>query len=385
MAVAALASYWTCSSAWAAAQWDIRPFLDVGATSDDNILLTTGPHESTSGYVAAGRLQATRKTETSNATVNGYVGRTDYRSGNVQDKTEQRAALNAENRTSERGTLGLDGEYRRESLYETIIVQQGTGDIRDVDIGLTTSTQVRRNYLAMQPWWNWLLTERSAVRLGYRFTDSSFKNDAGTGLVDYREDFFTGSYSRQITPKDDVVFTANMASYRPEGVNNDADTVQFLGGFGRRFTENVRGTFALGTSRTETNTAGGEQRTSGLVMSASLRQKSELSEFEGVISRDVTPSGAGALRSDQFRIWWSRRLSEETEFVLDGQYIRNEALEGNDPSVNRRYYEVAPQLRWRWFENVSIAGTVRHRKQKYDTQPGTADSTAYFLGITLGL
>jgi hypothetical protein len=224
------------------------------------------------------------------------------------------------------------------------------------------------------------------MRLGYRRTDASFSNEAGTGLFDYTEDLFSAGYAYFLNPRDELTFTTNFARYRPEGGQNEADTVQLLAGIRSQFSETLRGSFAAGASRTTNSLSTGDERSSGLVTIASLRQQSELSTLEGVVSRDVTPSGAGrALRTDQFRVWWSRKLSPETEFVFEAQLFRNRDLEGVNRVSDRRYYETSPQLRWQWLENTYIVGGLRYRKQKYDLQAESADSSAVFLGLSYGL
>lgn len=374
----------------AAAQWEVRPFLDISAISDDNLQLQTGPTETSSGYIAAAHADGKRTTETSTLSFNGFVAHTGYSRGDVPDKTEEGVQFNGEQKTSERGTLGLDGEYRHDALFETVTanVERGTGNVRDTDVGLSTNARVRRNYRVLQPWWNWLLSERSSMRLSYRLTDSSFSNDQGTGLVNYKEHLFSAGYARYLNPRDELTLTANAAGYRPEAGagNNDADTLQLLAGVRRAFSETLRGAFSAGASRTTTALPTGDARSSGLVTTASLRQQSELSALEGVISRDVTPSGIGAAqRTDQFRLWWSRRLSQETEFILEAQLFRNRDLEGVNRANDRRYYDVSPQLRWQWLENVYVVGSYRYRRQKYDVQTESAASNAVFLGLSYGL
>lgn len=368
-----------------AAEWTAQSFIDLGAVRDDNIRLTTAPQESTSGYVAAARLDVERRSETSTARLNGFAAHTRYTTGDVDDRTESGLKLEAENQTSERGTLGLNAEYRREALFETTVIRTGVGDVRDTDVGLTTETQVRRHYRVAQPSWNWLVTERSAVRLAYRLTDVGF-SETGTNLVDYREHLLSGTYTRRLTPRVDFNLTANAARYRPDTADTESDTVQLLAGMARAFSETLRGSFAIGAGRTTERTPAQEDSSTGLAITANLRQRSELSTLEGVISRDVTPSGIGrALRTDQARVSWTRQVAPAVEFVLDAQFFRNRVVEGTDPGVDRRYYELAPKLRWRWLERVSVVGSYRYRRQKFDAEAESADSNTVFLGVSYRL
>jgi hypothetical protein len=373
------------AAAWAA-QWTWRPSVEVGAMRDDNLELTTGPHTSTSGYVVGARLDTEAKTETSVTKVLGAATHTNYSRADIEDKNERGLYLTSENRMSERGTLGFEGEYRHDAVFETSVVRPGTGDVRDTDIGLSTRTEIRRDYRTFQPSWNWLLTERSAIRFGYRWSDVSFSETAGTGLVNYQDHLISAAYSRQLTPKQDVTVSTNIARYEPDTAGVKAQTLQLLAGLTQAFSPNVKGSAAFGVSRTTETTPGNEDRSSGVVASATLRQTGELSTFEGVLSRDVTPSGIGrTLRSDQLRVYWTRQLAPEIEFVFNVQLLRTQLLEGSDPNANRTYYDIAPELRWRWLENTYVVGSVRYRKQKYESDPNSADSNAVFFGIRYSL
>jgi hypothetical protein len=369
-----------------AAQWRVQPGVDVGAVRDSNIRLTTGPHEDTRGYVAAADLEVGRETPTSRADFEATVVRSEYTSGEAQDRTEHRGSLDAEKRTSERGTLGLRGEYRRDTLFASRILDEGTGDIRDVDVGLSTETEVRRYYRVLQPSWHWLLSELSAVHLAYRHSDVDFAQAAATDLVNYESDLLSATYSRRISARDGFHVTAAASRYRPEGDENEADSLQLLAGMSREFSETTEGSFSLGAGRTEEKGMTRDERSTGLVATATLRQKGEVSNLEAILSRDVTPSGIGrALQTDQLRVYWVRQLSPTTEFVLDLWWLQTEVVEGFDPDAERRYYEVNPSVRWRWLANVAVVASYSYRYQKYASEAESANGSAVFLGLSYRL
>lgn len=369
-----------------AAEWIFQPAIDLVSIYDDNVELVTGPHQSTSGYILAPKFNLKRNTETSKVDIDTYAARTDYQRGSVPDRTESAVFLKSQNQTSERATLGLDGELRRDSLFERIDQGRGVGDLRDVDIGLSTSTRVRRTYRAASPYFNWLLTERSAVRVGYRLTDVGFSDTGGTSLVDYKEHYVNGTYSRQLSEQNSASLAANVIRYRPQGSNAESDTTQLLVGLERKFTEATRGTIAVGGSKTTQTQSGVEDRSSGVVLRAGIEQKSDISQLETVLSRDVAPSGIGrSLRTDQLRVRWLRKTSPTVDFVLQAQLIRTNVLEGTDPTVDREYLELEPQFRWHWLEHWAVSGGYRFRRQQYDADANSADSNAVFLGLTYAL
>lgn len=369
-----------------AAEWRIQPSIDLASTYEDNVELATDNEQSTSAYIIAPRVSIVRNTETSKMDLNGYVAITDYQNGEIEDKTESAISLISQNQTSERGTLGINGELRRDTLFERFSQGPGVGDLRDTDIGLSTSTEVRRNYRALNPSFTWLLTEISSARLEGRLTDVNFSNADGTSLVDYRETFLSTGYSRELSERNTATLTANAFRYRPDDSEAEAETLQLLAGWVRKFGDSTRGNFAVGGSSTRQSEGGDEERSTGLVLRAGVEQRTDISQLDAVVSRDITPSGIGrALRSDQYRIRWLRKTSPTVDFVLDGQYIRNRAIEGDDPSVNRRYIELEPQLRWHWLENWVVSASFRHRRQKFDADGQSADSNAVFLGVSYSL
>lgn len=369
-----------------AAQWIFEPSIDLASFYDDNVELAAGPHTSSSGYILTPRFNLKRNTETSEMDLDAYSAFTSYQRGDIEDRSETAASLRARNRTSERGTLGIDGEVRRDTLFERVVPGRGVGDLRDVDVGLSTSTEVRRVYVAANPYFDWLLSERSSMRVGYRLTDVGFRNADGTGLIDYKEHIVSGSYTHQLTEKNSASLAANAIRYRPQTGASESDTVQLLMGINRTFSETLRGSFAIGGSKTDQTEAGVEEGSSGAVMRAELQQKSEISQLDTVLSRDIAPSGIGqSLRTDQFRIRWLRKTSPFVDFVLEGQMIRTRVLEGVDPSIDRRYAGIGPSLRWHWLEHWAISAGYRYRRQKFDVDGNSADSNAVFLGVTYAL
>lgn len=369
-----------------AAEWIFQPSVDLSSMYDDNVDLTTDSNVSTSGYILAPRFSLKRNTETSKLDLDAYGAFTDYQRGEVEDRSEAVASLRSRTQTSERGTLGIDGDLRRDTLFERLTQGRGVGDLRDVDIGLSTSTRVRRTYVAANPYFDWWLTERSSMRLGYRLTDVSFSNAENTALVDYKDHVLSGTYTRQLSERNSGSLTANVVRYRPDTTSSESDTVQLLAGINRKFSESMHGYVAVGGSETKQTDAGVEERTSGAVYRAGLEQKSEISQLDTVISRDVSPSGIGrSLRTDQFRIRWLRKTAPTVDFVLEGQWIRTRVLEGSDPTIDRDYVEIGPHLSWHWLEHWAVSGGYRYRRQKYDADTNSADSNAVFLGVTYAL
>jgi hypothetical protein len=268
-------------------------------------------------------------------------------------------------------------------LFRTIQTTPDTGDLRDTDVALVEQ-KVRRTWLAARPSWNYALSERSSLGLRYGITDVSFSNTLGTDLVDYKDHNLSAIYSRRITTQDDLNLVVNRFAYRPDETGTKSDTTQLLVGISHAYSETSRGRFLVGSGKTkETTATATEEDTTSFVLEAGIVQQSELTTFEGVISRDVQPSGIGrSVMSNQLRIYLARKISPMLSFVLRANVLRNEVLEGTDPDIDRRYYELIPALSWQWRPEWAFGTEYRYRSNKFDDNSETAESNMLFMSAT---
>lgn len=364
-----------------AAEWTAEPSITVAAGVDDNATLTTAKHDSVSVWYVAPRAKFSRATETSNLNLDVYAIGTKYSGDQVNDTNEQVLALSSTSQATERSRWGIGAELRRDFLFEPSSTGPGTGGLQDTDVGLT-EVKVRRRATTFQPSWQYALSERSSLQFRYRLWDVEFEDVAGTDLVDYRDHSLEATYTRVLTPKDALNIAAGASAYRPDEETGDADTVRLRAGVARAFTETLRGMFLVGASKTTENTSAGDKDASGWVFEAGLEQQSELTTLNGVISRDIQPSGAGrAVRSDQLRLSLDRKLSPKTELRLRANMFRNEVVEGAAPEVDRRYVEVIPEFLWQWAPQWFTGLGYVYRREKFDANPESAESNAVYLSV----
>jgi len=370
-----------CPVAGNAAEWSLDPAVTALLGYESNAALTTDPHNGVSEGILVPGLTVRRATESSAVNV-GLLGKATYYSGSeFQDTQEAQVALSSFVQSTERVRFELNGVSRWDSLFESAVLGTGTGNIQDVDIGLV-QTKVRREWREAEPSVTYALTERSSVRLLYRLTDVQFRNVGTTGLIDYQQNYLSGTYTYRLTPTDDLNLVALGARYHPaEGT--DSDTVEMLAGMSHRFSPTANAGLQAGLGKTtETMPDGSQVDTSLFVLEARGSQQSELSQLEAVISRDVQPSGSGqSVSTDQLRLDWNRRLSQTMGSSLRSFVIRNKALQGSDPTVDRRYAEVAAGVDWRVAPEWSAGVSYQYRYQKYDAAVDSASSNGLFLAV----
>jgi hypothetical protein len=366
----------------AAAEWSIAPTVTLGVGVDDNPALTTGPSDTNSFVFISPRINWIRKTEISAVNLGMSLNATRYSGNEVEDTDSQTLSLSSFFQTTERTRWGLDGRLRRDTLFRTIRTTPDTGDLEDTDVELVEQ-KVRRTWLSARPTWKYALSERSSLGLNYRITDVSFSNSDGTGLVDYTNHNLSTVYSRRITDQDDLNLVVNRLAFRPDETGTRSDTTQLLVGVSHAYSETSRGRFLVGSGKTRQTTTAVTEDTTSFVMEAGMVQLSELTTFDGVISRDVQASGIGrSVMSNQLRMYLARKISPMLSFVFRANLLRNKALEGSDPGRDRRYYELIPALSWQWRPEWAFGTEYRYRSKKFDVDPETAESNMLFMSAT---
>lgn len=370
-----------CPAALHAAEWSLDPAVAVTLGYESNAALTTGPHDAVSYVGLSTSLTVRRTTETSAINLGLLANATNYTGNEFEDTHEEQVTLSSFVQSTERTRLGLDARVRWDTLFESAVLGSGTGDIQDVDIGLVT-TQVRRNYRELLPSVGYALSERSSLTFRYRLTDVLFDDVGTTGLVDYQQHFLSGTYSYRLTDTTDLQAVVQGAQFRP-AAGTESETTALLAGISHKFSATANVGFRAGVGKTtETLTDGSQVDNSTFVLEALATQRSELSQLEGVVSRDVQPSGSGkSVAADQLRVNWNRYLSPTTAFFLRTTVISANVLEGSDPLVDRRYAEAEAGLGWYWTPEWSFSAAYKYRNQKYDAAVDSAQSSGVSVAL----
>jgi len=370
-----------CPVALQAAEWSFDPSAYVAVGYETNAALTVDPHDAVSEAILVPGLVIRRVTETSAVDFGVLAAATYYSGDEFEDTVDGRVALSSYVQSTERTKLGLDASSRWDHLFRTTVTSTGTGDIQDIDIGLTTE-RVKRNWSELEPSVNYALSERSSVALRYRLTDVEFGDVGQTGLVDYQQHYVSGVYSYRLTVANDLEVIVHGGQYRPAS-GTDSDNEQLLAGFVHRFTPTADAGFRAGISKTTETTLDGNVDTSGYVLEARAAQQSELSRLEAVISHDIQPSGIGqSVSANQVRLDWNQMLSPTMAFLLRAWVFRSEALEDPDPTIDGRYAEAEAGVNWALAPEWSLGVRYQYRYRKFDADLDTAQSNGVFAGIS---
>ena len=379
--VSALYSLITPVSSWSQ-EWFVQPTLRLQQEYNDNIRLSPVLKDNAFGTVAAGELDIRKLTDTMTFRAFAHLDGIAYSSTSVPNDGTALLRLFTTYDTSERSQLKFRGSFVRDSSLRSAADQ--FIDPGDLEPGIS-DIRVPRSRLALVPAWEYSLSERSGLELGYEFVGVGYYggNKDPSGLQDYRFHRPALTYSYKIGELSTIkAFGEGLYFRSPGQVADDEYTGGALwGGIDHDFSETLRAELALGAyhTRFDRETIDGD-KTGGL-FDLTLTKNTELTEWSGTIQRDLLPSGVGSLRQvDQFVLGFYRNISPKLGFDFRTRYFRAEDL-GVSPGNKRRYALVEPRLDWKLTERWLLTASYRYRWDKRRDNP-SADSNRVAVAIS---
>lgn len=361
-----------CTAAAEAAEWSVEPSVSLRGEHDDNIRLTTAPHESVNGLLLSPRVKLNYETEV--ALISGGAGLNIRRYSGDSDLDATDTLLNLTGRRKyETGSFGLRLDYIRDSTLGTELQQTGLVEARK-----------QRKSINLTPDWMLQLTERTGLTLGYRYTDVTYQDAQATGLIDYRSHTAFSTLQHKLTERDEASATLSYSRYDPSGISLRFNTTTLLGGYSRLFSETLRGSAALGVAHIASDgLAGGDTSTNRVVGNAGIDKQFETGTLGFRLSRDVNPTGSGSLATtDRAGVELSRRLSETLTLSLAGAAYRTRFVGVIPGSGNSRYYQVEPRLAWQVAREWSLEAGYNYAHVKNDTDPSAATRNLVYVTAT---
>jgi len=384
----------TASGASFGQAWVIEPSVQLQGQYDDNIRLATESPGTVFGTELSGEVGLSRLTEV--AELRGflrlefvtYTGNDD----NLRDEDNQFIGFSSLRRT-ELGQWSLDGFVVRDRTLgdvevflspEGVIIDPDTVIIDpddDIDVGLV-EVNVRRNRLTLNPAWQYSLTERTDIQLGYRFNTVFYEDEQEADLTDFTRHQVTGSVFHHLTPVDRVRADIEAIRYRAPDEDREFDTYLLRAGIDRRFSETLRAGFSLGFRHTSFETPQEDGDESGYVVRVDGTQRTQFGQFNARLERNLSPSGSGeVVQSDQFDFRMTREISPRLGFSMRARFFQNKSLREGDSRNDRRYFLIEPELRWNWTRWLSIGASYRYRWQERDQDPDSVESNAVFVSL----
>jgi len=405
----ALAIVLPCRSA----EWSIEPRLDLTAGYNDNIRLTTADHDSVWETAVTPRVKFGTAEENwglhgnARASVRRFFGGEGREDNDLLDREDYYFKTDAYHRGERSEFTGLI-DLARDSTLDSEL--DDTGNVVD-----DRATRFRKT---ISPGWSYSLTELMRVNANYSFTAVDFSDDPGVDdNIEYDYHVFSGSLTRQFTPKVQATLSSSYSMYQPE-TNFDSNTLSVQIGIRRNFTETLTTDWLAGMRRTESDTGelapsgfcvgadpgakfpnctGGfpvvtgvdvvkdDDTDTGTVFSASITKLLESGKLSLSANRTSTPSSDGELLdTTRFIFNGEHRFTETLRTSLRAEYSNIEVIAraSLNPRGDRDLYRIIPRISWRFQREWEIAGQYEYAKEEQDNVSKDATRNAVYLTLS---
>jgi hypothetical protein len=379
-----------------AAEWTVEPSAVFRLVYNDNISLTTQPHNSVNGNIISPKLDLGMHTRAWHITGSAGASRNRYSGGSSQDRDDNALSLSSAYLT-ERNTWQLNASSTRDSPSADAETSSDTGAVQTLKI---------RESHGFSPSWTRKMTERTKLQLMYQLNDTSYVNGQSVGLYDYRYRTASATVSNQLSEQNQIFVTGGYSSFHTPATGNDSTTRSFQVGTTHIFSESMQGTLQVGARRTETLTQGGRpvytrfstssgdfliqtgvtsdarsQRTSS-VFSGSLAKKYELTSINTSLSRSFVPSGSGSeVEQDSFYFQLNRTINPRLTAYINLNSVVVHDDQGNISNNSRPYYHAELGANWAWTQELSLNMSYGYSRVKREFEDKAATANSAYLTL----
>lgn len=361
------------------AEWSVEPSVSAKGEYDSNLLISPGAQEGTSSYWISPGAKFAGSTES--LKVSGKVASdfVQFYGGIERTNINLFFPLSALYR-GERSTWGFDGGFTRDNTLMGELLQTGL---------VLSFTQ--RNLWDVAPTWTYNITERLSIQSGYRFLDASYENGLSIGLVDYRVHSGNAGVSYRANETDSVQISGIVSEFRaPQGNNlvSDIYGAQLSGShvFSERTTFTVGGGPRFVSNSVGTGVDSLYSSAIVWVYNADLTTRTERTNIDLRISREILPSGFGLLvQTDRVGATVSHELTDNFTISLDGgAYLVNGLLYSTffKPFPENLFIRVTPSMTWRLNEWWTVAGSYAYAQREIEEISQSAISNSARLMVT---
>jgi hypothetical protein len=385
-----------------AAEWSAEPSISLRTGYNDNIRLTSQPHDSVweTTLRPAVRFGVAKENQglfgNASASIKRFFGGSGRESSSVLDREDYYLKTNAYHNT-QRNSFKANLNYIQDSLLDSEL--EDTGNVID--------QRATREKISLGPSWSTTLNERTRLELGYQYSDISFSDDPGVqDLVEYKYDVFSSSLVHQLSPRTQATLSASYSRYQPD-TNLDSDTTSIQAGLSRNLSETLTASILAGIRETTSDSITGtcilpgftfpnclfgiqstgteETKNTGAVYSFNINKILETGSLGMAISRSSNPNSDGELLdTTRYILSGEYRFTETLRSSLSAEYTENEIIvnrAGLEPDQNKQtFFRVRPKLSWQWQREWELAGEYEYaRNENYNSDKATRN--AFYLTL----
>ncbi len=371
-----------------AVQYAIESDVTARAEYDDNIFITTLPHDSVYGLTVIPQARLVAREANWETFLNGRLRSNNYSDSNLDSNDIYLDASGSF--TQQRNVFSLAGQYNLDSNLNTL----------SSDFGIS-GQRINRELWSITPEYQRLLTERTVLALSYSHIDVDYLDAEGTDFRPYELDIGSGSIAYQLTERDKLSFILQATDYRSKDEILEYQLFIARVGIEHEFTERWSADFAIGGSRTDstiriTQTVDflGEPLTlteeqdfsdNGYVLDAGFTRQLETGEFSGRISRENVPNATGGLDEvDRLIFRLAQRMTARWRYAIGVRYEDIDGIADLTRSTDREILFFEPKVFYEINRQWTASASYRYiqRQFKDDISESTPHSNRIFIGMT---
>lgn len=382
-----------------AAEWSVNPSVSVREDYNDNIQLSTLPHDSVWSTVVTPAVSFSRETGIDSVSAGARFNARRYSGNQISDRNDQYYTFSGKNST-DKNQFGMAASLTRDSVVEQVLNQ--------------------RDFVTLNPSWTARLGERTSLTVDYRYDKLKYLDAVNTSQTGYENHSFSGKWIYLFSERDEVTASAYSSNYKTSSGSRKSDTSGAQVQARHKFSETLVGLASLGRRTTKTTVkdrqcVGGHDEVflqtlvstcflkdlgfqglpgtwqqvdvvdtdSGSVLTLSLNQNTETSGMGAEFTRSVSPSGNGYLvEADSIKLSANKSLTPNLSLQLNVNAIDNRYVGNVSSGNNSRYYNISPALTWRMTEWWTLGAGYAYASQKYKAATSSANSNAVYVNLT---
>lgn len=360
-------------AALCAVEYTALPSVSLREEVNDNILMTSRPHNTVWGSHLAPslRLGAEMERWRADANLRGSLSR--YVGEEGLDMNDVSLRLSSEYRT-EWDLWRIFGEATRDAAWKSEL--QETGLILAIQ---------RRSVGRAGGSWSRAVTERTTLSGEIEYRETRYSDDREGGLFDYEVLQGTIQTIYAFSEKDQLRMSLQLLNYRAVSVGVQSKNAGLQLAWVHPFSETFQGTFFVGVRELFNDlSVGGEtqrDREFGWLAGAMVEKRWERTALRGEATRQVDPSGGGYLiEVNRFSGAIEQELTETTSGSLTANYYLSRPLRGELSPPDSASYNIGPRWSWRWTEAWSMLIGYRYARLKRDNgTPAHSNSISWML------
>ncbi len=366
--------------------------VNARAEYNDNIFLTTLPHDAISRIVITPSLSGIIKEQNWQIELNSKLRINQY-SDHKLDSNGQLFSLTGQYST-ERNIFSI-------SVGHDLISSLSTAS---TDFGIS-SRRVERKTQSVTPQYTRFLTERLVLTLSYSYSDTDYLDDD--------EDRFVASYTQtgsaalryNLTEKDQVSLNFQAVDYARKDNLGDIQLFDINVGFDHKFSETLSMDLAVGGSRRDSTnlqtsvfdffgteikvSEGIDTKTNGATLNLGLNQLLETGSVGVRVSRNTTTNSFGGLNeTDKIVVNYDEKFSSLWRYFIAATYENVTSESIATTSSDREVVFLDARMSYSLTQDWNMSLSYRYTQRKFkniSSDESTPHSSRLQIGLTYNL